>query len=1056
MAVPGTAPLAENNPLSEERTTAGTRSRDRFKDVYQTEVSVLSSRESLDRKNPSLVGMALSGGGIRSATFALGVLETLRRLDVLSRLDYLSTVGGGSHIGAWLTANCRRSAAWLRPDKGNRRWLESIAHLRRHAKSSSSSLGLFSADGWSNATAWLRNTALTLAAVVLALAMLLVLPRLLFELFIHLPEWPWMHVATTALVVLGGMGMASNLVGLNVLHRREFNARWPWLDVARDFFQGVVVLPLVVAAVGVAAALWVGLNGRSLPTDLAPSLSDLSTYGALLTSGWRAWPYSVNTVFGLFVAVPLLGVRGPRVAGFGAGLVAMVTSILLLNAFLCVVVLLMAGWRTAQDGVLAAFIWGPAGIMVSVAATIVIQAGMLGQQSSGAVNEWCNRVAAWLAIYAAGWTAMTACAIHGPWLFDQVVTRYPWQSLTFAASWFVTFTAGLLGGRSGSTGSGNRSLGTAAQELGAALAPFLFITGLLVVISYAVQRVILLNVASSSAWGHLPASAIGAHGSFMVVSLLFLGACATLLVIVASRIDVNEFSLTALHRKRLVRSYLRPTREGTSHLPTALTEFDDSDDIELAQLAEIPGPLHVINTALSFRASTGAAPEPGESASFTLTPLYCGSSYPVRGANGKVPEVGYVRTPAYGPRPLTLGQAMAISGAAANPNVGYHPAPAVAFLLTLFNLRFGWWLPNPHRPNSRIMSNFSLRAVLTELFGGASGRSRFLMVVDGGHFDNLGLYELVKRRCRVIFVVDADFDPDLTCPALTRAMQLCERDFGVTIRLNLAPLRVLEPHARESQPFAVGTVTYQDESVATLIYMKAVMAGIDDTALANYKARRPAFPHEDVGLGFESDDQFDSYRRLGQQVAERTFTPFLDAKWAVDWNLVRFPAKLVRPLGGKPRVFISYRRSDAAGYAQLLHTHVSRRFTPANVFIDVDGIKPGRNYPNVLHATLQSCDVALVVIGPGWLSASANGGSRLQEPGDWVRQEIGAVLSRDVLVVPVLVGGARVPDASDLPGDIAPLAERQGVALPDRGLTVVLDSLLDDLEAGIESGSAYS
>ena len=107
----------------------------------------------------------------------------------------------------------------------------------------------------------------------------------------------------------------------------------------------------------------------------------------------------------------------------------------------------------------------------------------------------------------------------------------------------------------------------------------------------------------------------------------------------------------------------------------------------------------------------------------------------------------------------TLGRAIAVSGAAASPNMGYHTSPVVAFLLTVFNLRLGWWFPHPGtQAGSAASPRFNLGYMFAELFASATYRSRFLMISDGGHFENLAVYELIKRRCAVIIVSDAECD----------------------------------------------------------------------------------------------------------------------------------------------------------------------------------------------------------------------------------------------------------------------------------------------------------
>jgi len=134
-----------------------------------------------------LVGLAFSGGGIRSATFGLGVLQALKEVDLLGRIHYLSTVSGGGYIGAWFSANCRRARQrgdwpWSSPKAD---WDASIRHLRRYSNYLSPDVGFFSADTWSMFTVWLRNAMLVQWTVVMAVACVLLVPRLLIPLFAH-------------------------------------------------------------------------------------------------------------------------------------------------------------------------------------------------------------------------------------------------------------------------------------------------------------------------------------------------------------------------------------------------------------------------------------------------------------------------------------------------------------------------------------------------------------------------------------------------------------------------------------------------------------------------------------------------------------------------------------------------------------------------------------------------------------------------------------------------------------------------------------------------------
>ncbi|HEX9939505.1 MAG TPA: toll/interleukin-1 receptor domain-containing protein [Longimicrobium sp.] len=125
-------------------------------------------------------------------------------------------------------------------------------------------------------------------------------------------------------------------------------------------------------------------------------------------------------------------------------------------------------------------------------------------------------------------------------------------------------------------------------------------------------------------------------------------------------------------------------------------------------------------------------------------------------------------------------------------------------------------------------------------------------------------------------------------------------------------------------------------------------------------------------------------------------------------------------------VFISYRKSDSAGFTGRLFDHLSRHFGPEQVFMDVDDIARGADYPQVIEGAVGQASAMVVVIGRQWLACTdARGNRRLDDPADWVRNEVAAGLRREILVLPVLVDGAAMPAAGELPPDIARLAFKQ-------------------------------
>ena len=145
----------------------------------------------------------------------------------------------------------------------------------------------------------------------------------------------------------------------------------------------------------------------------------------------------------------------------------------------------------------------------------------------------------------------------------------------------------------------------------------------------------------------------------------------------------------------------------------------------------------------------------------------------------------------------------------------------------------------------------------------------------------------------------------------------------------------------------------------------------------------------------------------------------------------------------KTRIFISYRREDTAPYAGRIYDRLVTEFGFEQVFFDIDTIPPGDDFVEVLTEKVESCDVLLAVIGKSWLTiADRAGRPRIKNPEDFVAIEIGAALRRKVRVIPILVGGGRVPIQSELPEELAELARRQARELPDGAFIPALEKLL--------------
>jgi hypothetical protein len=146
------------------------------------------------------------------------------------------------------------------------------------------------------------------------------------------------------------------------------------------------------------------------------------------------------------------------------------------------------------------------------------------------------------------------------------------------------------------------------------------------------------------------------------------------------------------------------------------------------------------------------------------------------------------------------------------------------------------------------------------------------------------------------------------------------------------------------------------------------------------------------------------------------------------------------------QIFLSYRRGDVGGHAGRLTDALVQRLGARSVFHDVTAIAPGQDFTAAIDRALDDCDAVLAVIGPNWpTAATPQGARRLFETDDYVRLELATALRRDVRVVPVLVGDAAMPAATDLPEELRDLVQRQAVVLHDETWHQNVDGLVRSL-----------
>jgi hypothetical protein len=344
-------------------------------------------------------------------------------------------------------------------------------------------------------------------------------------------------------------------------------------------------------------------------------------------------------------------------------------------------------------------------------------------------------------------------------------------------------------------------------------------------------------------------------------------ACA---VLVNCAININIFSLHGMYRMRLMRAFLGASNGFRQ--PNPFTKFDPNDTPHEADLPSAPGvPLHVINTTLNLVGTRNTAWLQRKAECFTFSPIHCGCW-----------RVGYVPANIYGgSRGVSLATAMSISGAA-----------LLALLMTFFTLRLGFWLPNPSRPHSSLGRlaaqgatffskpgpSFALQPMIEEALGLTNDTFRWVELTDGGHFENLGLYEMVMRRCKRIIVIDAGADPKCQFEDLGNALRKIYIDFGVPIEFP-EDLKMKPGMNPQNSHCAIGKIRYScvdsaehgrhpDSLDGELIYVKAGLNGGEPVDILQYAKTHPTFPHEGTANQFYNESQFESYRHLGSWIVD--------------------------------------------------------------------------------------------------------------------------------------------------------------------------------------------
>ena len=781
--------------------------------IFAAEKAHLGVSTDAGGRSEPIFGLALSGGGIRSASFALGVLQALYGFGAFEKFHYLSTVSGGGYIGSALTY-FRNAFRFPDPDKEGQflDWFP-FGYLR----------------GASNIRAMGART--------------------------EKPSDPARRRAYDIVAFL--RQHASFLTPSRMLNKPALVA---------GVLRGLVstVLPyffLLSGAFGVLVSL------RAFDPRVGFD-------GAAMTSVFLAYEDTHQPAFYL-AAIP---------AGF---------AVLLLIG--CLLQSLRQVLRSSRAS---------AGKEDPVQARQMYLDGIKGVSGVGKILLYC-----------AGLVALSVL----PWLHDYL-SGLPGGGELPAT--FSALIAALAGGATQvaklrSIVGGEQKPPSAVKSLGMVIAGIAFVAGIILLAymgGFQLARIGLVHlVPLVDGTGSYVAQALVTAIVPLIVGLLGL--------YLALKINVNHASQHRIYRDRLMEVFCAEASalDKGQWCPADMAQGETG---YLMNMLKVARPYHLINAVLITTDSDDRRYRGRGGDNFLLAPLYCGSD-----------ATGWAKTAICMPA-LSIATAAAVSGAALNAHAGPHGSgglrnKAYAALLSFLGLNLGYWARNPKmfdNFDANQPPRFSMPNLLSPGLRNVSGvklneEGSYVQLSDGGHFENLAIYELIRRKVRFLWVSDAGQDVGFGFEDLANAIERVRVDFGVNIRFReeAYDLTQLLPGSAETKAdasknfaaeyklakrgYAIGTIEYPDDEPdkhGIIVYVKSTLTRFLPGDLYGYKKRNPDFPHQTTLDQFFDEDQFEAYRELGYRLAAQLFRD-VEAHCAQDLPLPPGLDTVATTLGFYPR-----------------------------------------------------------------------------------------------------------------------------------------------------------
>jgi predicted acylesterase/phospholipase RssA len=957
----------------------------------------------------NLVGLALSGGGIRSATFNLGVLQGLASRNALWIFDYLSTVSGGGFVGSWWSAWLSREKRWpgdifpaseeLEPQRRRKTALlfrgqdgrtpvpslpdgsliarkqDPIHFVRLFSNYLTPRTGAFSPDTWRLIAFMVRNLLFTwvallplLLAAVMAGQAFFLTDSTVAQDFLSGGSGTarWQYLATPFRLLV-----AAHLT-LALLWLAHSSARLS-LALASFVVLGIVILGLRslmpasggpslvdgwVIAVVVATIAWhVGhalldyertrTNGGARPVDgtvratpadhrgwltrQQATLLEIGTFGGLLllfagfghdvvrfvfvetarqtpqyvakAGGWGAALAAIGSAaYTAFKSVSSSNGTAPAPPrGVGKAVVTIAPFLVVFGLTLLFAYL--------SHALLSATIAREGPNLVPMLAKAVLSLALL--EVLFAIYESTQDPPTPADEGSFSWRSFVPSFVLRLIGKDPAIQRgepRAWYYLFSPRGWARIFAGGALVAVLIFAGSHSSfSLGAAIRWAMSAPRRSVVAIGILVLTGLIslVKRTWPVALGSARPAGLLAVACIGAALSLiadanselasaaaanmsndppLLVALLWIALLVGGVVGIGWLVDPNLLSMHGFYKARLTRAYLGASN--TARNNDEITDSAPGDDLDLTGLwnHDAGAPYHVINTTLNLVGSADLAMSQRSAENFVMSRYHCGSA-----------RAGYRCTADYMDGALSLGTAAAISGAAVSPTMGSStPSAALALLLSLLNVRLGFWAPTPsgrrwRESHARLWPFYLLRETLSN----TGHMGMYCYLTDGGHFDNTGLYALIERGCRYIVLCDCGADPAQGFEDLGNAIRRCRIDFGTEIALSIDRFTARSHDTATARTHVVpGTITYQDEHLemlgvdaarrptqryGTILWIKPSVTAVSAADVRQYSRAHGDFPQQTTADQWYDESQFESYRRLGYESAQDAFAMSADA-----------------------------------------------------------------------------------------------------------------------------------------------------------------------------------